>query len=402
MVSQPATITPRQLRSIVTEEPLQVSPDILGRRLAPPWRRAAAMSVDGLVVAILANAPGVLFGLAAALVLFRASRPSVPGAGYIRRSFRFTSRLGGALVLFGVAVSLWGSVSDRLNRDDDDGRNAGRGFVTDRGGASTQLNLSGVEAVQFAGEVVALHRAESEEAARAEAERLLQRMLVAGMAGPDARNALRDLAGDVEGRPWVAAAVQAVVADHAIAETEPASPADPELATAPSADSVVLAYSAALAAEDSAAADSLLPRVVAEVSADTVRVLAGRIQELDSDQRALRTRVGQLEDELEEGPGILATMRSIAEDLGLGLGWFGLYFTATTALWRGKTPGKRLFGIRVVRLTGRPIGWWASFERFGGYAAGVATGLLGFLQILWDDNRQATHDKIAGTAVILD
>ena len=108
----------------------------------------------------------------------------------------------------------------------------------------------------------------------------------------------------------------------------------------------------------------------------------------------------ELEDEREREPGALSFLQSVAESLGLGLGWFGLYFTATTAMWQGRTPGKRLFGIRVISLTGKPIGWWASFERFGGYAAGFATGLLGFLQVLWDDNRQAIHDKIASTAVI--
>jgi len=30
----------------------------------------------------------------------------------------------------------------------------------------------------------------------------------------------------------------------------------------------------------------------------------------------------------------------------------------------------------------------------------VATGTLGFLQIYWDANRQAIHDKVAGTVVI--
>ena len=42
----------------------------------------------------------------------------------------------------------------------------------------------------------------------------------------------------------------------------------------------------------------------------------------------------------------------------------------------------------------------SSFSRFGGYAAGLATGLLGFLQILWDPNRQGIQDQIAGTVVI--
>lgn len=46
------------------------------------------------------------------------------------------------------------------------------------------------------------------------------------------------------------------------------------------------------------------------------------------------------------------------------------------------------------------MGWWDAFGRFGGYAAGLATGLLGFLQVFWDPNRQALHDRVAGTVVI--
>ncbi len=59
-------------------------------------------------------------------------------------------------------------------------------------------------------------------------------------------------------------------------------------------------------------------------------------------------------------------------------------------------------GIRVLRLDGEPITWWTAFERAGGYAAGFATGLLGFAQVIWDANRQAIHDRIVGTVVVLD
>ena len=47
-------------------------------------------------------------------------------------------------------------------------------------------------------------------------------------------------------------------------------------------------------------------------------------------------------------------------------------------------------------------GFFAAFERAGGYAAGLATGLLGFAQVFWDANRQAIHDRIVGTVVALD
>ena len=40
------------------------------------------------------------------------------------------------------------------------------------------------------------------------------------------------------------------------------------------------------------------------------------------------------------------------------------------------------------------------FGRCGGYGAGFATGLLGFLQVYWDPSRQAIQDKISATVVI--
>jgi uncharacterized RDD family membrane protein YckC len=53
----------------------------------------------------------------------------------------------------------------------------------------------------------------------------------------------------------------------------------------------------------------------------------------------------------------------------------------------------------VVRLDGKPIGLWVAFNRFGGYAASIFTGLLGFAEMFWDPNRQALHDRIAATVV---
>jgi uncharacterized RDD family membrane protein YckC len=78
-----------------------------------------------------------------------------------------------------------------------------------------------------------------------------------------------------------------------------------------------------------------------------------------------------------------------------------LYFTLFTALLRGQTPAKKLLGIRVVRLSGEPLTLWGAFGRYGGYGAGIATGLLGFLQIYWDSNRQCIQDKIGETVVVM-
>ena len=127
---------------------------------------------------------------------------------------------------------------------------------------------------------------------------------------------------------------------------------------------------------------------------------------------ALRDNNADLEDELRdtqaardralESAGFGGWITGKFDDIGFGLGWWTMYFAFLMPLMKGQTPGKRALGIRVVRLDGQRVTWWHAFERAGGYAAGFATGLLGFLQIYWDPNRQATHDKIAGTVVIRD
>jgi hypothetical protein len=142
----------------------------------------------------------------------------------------------------------------------------------------------------------------------------------------------------------------------------------------------------------------LRERLATAAAADEADALRS---ELESRER----RIGQLNRELEEArepPSIVTSIRRFADDLGIGLGWAGLYFTAFVALWNGRTPGKRAMRVRVIRLDGKPLGWWAAFERFGGYAASIFTGLLGFFQILWDRNRQGMHDKISETVVVLE
>jgi len=123
---------------------------------------------------------------------------------------------------------------------------------------------------------------------------------------------------------------------------------------------------------------------------------------------ALAARVAQLEADLAQArtppPSTwrhgLQRLRQTLDDLGLGLGWALVYFSLLPAWWRGQTLGKRLFGLRVVELTGKPMTAMLGFKRYGGYAAAMATGGVGLLQLLWDPNRQAIQDKTAHTVVV--
>lgn len=93
-------------------------------------------------------------------------------------------------------------------------------------------------------------------------------------------------------------------------------------------------------------------------------------------------------------------VKAFMSDMGLGFGWAALYFSVFVSWFNGQTIGKMLFRIKVVKIDAKALTFWESFERYGGYSAGLATGLMGFLQITWDPNRQAIHDKISETVVI--
>ncbi|MFE3940098.1 RDD family protein, partial [Streptomyces goshikiensis] len=77
---------------------------------------------------------------------------------------------------------------------------------------------------------------------------------------------------------------------------------------------------------------------------------------------------------------------------------FGVFYEALpTARW-GRTPGKKLFGVRVLATaTLRPPGFGAALRRWLAYAL---FGLLGGLWCLGDrPRRRGLHDRAAGTYV---
>lgn len=90
----------------------------------------------------------------------------------------------------------------------------------------------------------------------------------------------------------------------------------------------------------------------------------------------------------------------LLDAVGASFGWGIVYFSLLPAWWAGQTPGKKLLGLRVVELTGQPMTVLRCLRRYGGYAAGMATGGLGFLQLIWDINRQGIQDRTAHTVVL--
>jgi len=67
----------------------------------------------------------------------------------------------------------------------------------------------------------------------------------------------------------------------------------------------------------------------------------------------------------------------------------------------GQTPGKMVTRIKVIRCNGDEIGFGAAIFRevIGKLISGLLLG-CGYLMVLFDDNHQGLHDKIADTYVV--
>ena len=70
--------------------------------------------------------------------------------------------------------------------------------------------------------------------------------------------------------------------------------------------------------------------------------------------------------------------------------------------YSGKSFGKLILGIRVVKEDGRSISLGQSFTRWVGYYLSALPVLYGYLSALSDYNHRAWHDKISNTYVIKD
>lgn len=346
-----------------------MAPGVLGLSLAAPWRRLAAMLIDLLASAIVGALGWSLVSLSlAGLLAMAAWRGRVLGG---RPLVRIALASLAALLVAAALVGAWRNVGD-----------------ASEGGLKLRTSVEGAEvppSVAFAllPDVLALREAEDPALAQEVAERMARRVRQAFPNPVDADAALRSIAREMDAPAGKAAL------DALLAPTGALPPAEAEGVRA------ARAWADAMEAGEIARAD--------ELAADLARTVAGpRVRDLEERLKRSREETRELEADAAERRGVLWALRTIADELGLSLGWAYAYFTIVTVLWGGRTLGKRLLGIRVVRMDGRPVGWWSSFSRASGYSASLLTGLLGFAELLWDDNRQALHDKACGTVVVRD
>ena len=367
---------------MITPDAFSVAPGLLGIPLAHPWRRLAAILIDLALIGLLANARAVFFALAAGAFFFW-----IALRGRKETTASKTSRVGfgclGSTVLFVAVLVLWGP--NMIPEDT-------VLFETEGpGGASVPVSIGAI------GDLLSLVTESDSADADEVAARLVERYRESGMSQDEMLDVVSAIEADSPDNAELADLLRV-----AIGPGEGSEIASDREDT--SLEEMLTAYAAALRAGDSVAIERLRPPVAAEVAAPELEDRDRRIRTLRQEQQSLEQGVSEARAELEaeEQKGLRRTVTNLLDEFGLGLGWSGLYFTFLTGFFRGRTPGKRLLNIRIVRLDGKPLGYWVSFERFGGYAASLFTGFEGFLRILWDPNRQGLEDKLAETVVVID
>jgi uncharacterized RDD family membrane protein YckC len=376
--------TARDPRDVITPDAFRLEPSLLGTPLGQPSRRLFAILIDlavvGILSAITSGFGALVWGAIALFLLFMAfRRPSADPSRLKSRALRFST---GCLGFFILVVVVLGAIATAASRGGEDGGPV----IPDAARAEFETALRAV------GGGIALLAAEDTAAARQGAVLLLETAAARGVGTTELRAAFDEF--DLEGRPWApwadtvkARALRQVEASMAsAAKTEDGEGSDDEVQTG-KLNQVA----------DSAAPPEPLPAL----ALDSIQRLISAL-ELARDQRdASRDERSVLEQQLSERErSIGAVLADIWDEVASGFGLWTIYFTLVVTLTQGRTLGKRVMKLRVVRLDGRPLTWWSSFERAGGYAAGLATGLLGFAQLLWDPNRQCVQDKIGSTVVI--
>ena len=369
-------------RTIVTPYAFSVHPDLLGRPLATPWQRLGALAIDGVVIVALGRLGGFTLAIASALLLFWLAIRK-PGKDVFGKLFRFFVGCLGVVVL---AITIIVAVFIYL-ADDPDTQATVQDELDSLGGSVNLTGLPGVDSLGLGSlfasfsDALALRSTEDAEEARNMVEDLEKTARDGGMPLRDIRRTLEELMPD--DAPWSDQSQEMLDDAMASLRTELPESGENVPATEPGDTQGVITDSVAL---------------------DSISTLNELVQDLDEERREAETDLQAARVSLEEteNAGILDWFLNFIDDLGIGFGWGALYLTIIHAWWKGASVGKKMFRIRVVMIDKRPLNLWLSFERVGGYAAGLATGMLGFAQIFWDPNRQAIHDKVSETIVIQD
>jgi hypothetical protein len=363
--SENVCLTRKETRQIVTPYAFFVADDLLGTPLAGPFRRGFGLMIDLFFISLLTQISSLLLAAIAAWTFFRAGNRLKTKKRF--NAARIFLRLLVALLLFVVALG----IVDEINGN---GKDDNELFRFKSPEPSTKINddVMGMKLIALTAKYLVNTKAMKQRVAQKECEpiydcfqilgdELKQDVIDIGLDTDSIDDLLKGYIGSVSER--LSTSQQTELTDH-LQQT--------------SKNSLELKVADLKSSELKAA--ELNPT-------DQVTTLA-----INNDTK--------IQKPPSESKRLIERLENLMEELGVGLGWAAFYFSIFTAWWKGQTPGKKLLGMQVIKLDNTPLNLWESFGRYGGYAAGLATGLMGFLQVFWDPNRQAIQDKISETLVI--
>ena len=336
------TLTSKETRERVTPYAFGVADELLGQPLASPWRRLFAQCIDVCIVVLLSTAHALILAVFVAVTFFRAGKhlaDSHKKRGFARKSLRFS----GAFLLFSVTYV----IVDSSHFDGD----------SEPLGDKPQYITAGLQIAQ--------------------------------------KFAWQSCDGDMECYEDVATGFAEAFAENKVSAEEAThkfkSFLDKEGLTAVQSDYLLDKYTETLSAN--------MP-VTETLDQPSSSAVANKEESVTNmPEPEIKIGLGS-DNDASKSQSLIGWVEGIISDLGLGFGWAALYYSVLSAWWGGHTIGKKLLRVKVVKLDGTLPNLWESFGRYGGYTAGFATGLLGFLQIFWDPNRQTIQDKIAETLVL--
>lgn len=345
-VLEGAHLTRKETRQIVTPYAFFVSDELLGTPLAGPLRRGFGMLIDLIFISLLTQVSSLVLAAVAAWTFFRAGNRLKTKKRF--NAARIFLRLLVALLLFVVAVGIVDSINDNSSSDT---------LFSDKANENDST-VGGIEIVALTAKYLLETKG-------------IKQQVEQGECLP-AYDCVKDL-----GEELVQEIVEIGLDKDAV-------------------DGALEGFLAAVA-------ESLPPEKHTQLTEHFNQYLQNI--EFSEDQPTLPRGIADelqpvLDNPLAKPESTLDKLESLSDEFGLGLGWATFYFSIFTAWWKGQTPGKKILGMKVIKLDNQPLNLWESFGRYGGYAAGLATGLMGFMQVFWDPNRQAIQDKISETLVL--
>lgn len=349
-VTNSAYLSGKETREILTPFAFEIDKSLFGLPLAVPKKRAIALFIDFIFISILAETPGQLLALVAALTFYKLGSKSSDSAQKKKRSIRKALLRGlGAIILFITVLSYLSPFIDNLF-EESNSSNA-QNTANKNIGVINSFAISAITMGMNA--EISKSKCKTEQCWSALMSPLLEGYFELG----------------------VSSEKMMAILSQAIEKTNLSQNEQGLLVSSLNNDFLALTKTPVQA-------------VVSEpLKTDAKPTASKEIKKQEKEEKPL----------LYKG---VDWIKQAIENLGLSFGWAALYFSVLTSVWKGQTLGKRFMKIRVIQLDGTPLSVWDSFGRYGGYGAGLATGLMGFLQIYWDPNRQCIHDKISSTVVI--